>query len=206
MYNLKNSKLSLTLESLMTRYRIGSFLVGDQIKFKPSIKNSEHYKKLPSDKLDILNDIIVQANNEDSIVKIVSLNDEPFMGGVPSSMPASFEVGIDMGGGQYLTIVSLPGELINEIERVIPEPNNVPQTIGNAAKFVYDENPEREVEITDEDQEGEDNTLPVKQPVHKLPKADNKIKGTTAKEVDYTKNIKSKMDLNNVTFDTKSKA
>lgn len=38
MLMLKDSKLDVLFESLMTRYRLGSFLVGDQIRFLDSIE------------------------------------------------------------------------------------------------------------------------------------------------------------------------
>ena len=51
---LKNSRLFAITESLITRYRIGSFLVGDQIKILDKIKSHECYKNLPVAELEIL--------------------------------------------------------------------------------------------------------------------------------------------------------
>lgn len=189
----------------MTRYRIGSFLVGDQISFLKSIKSNEAYKSLPVSELDRLNDIIDRCEKGDVVVKIVSLNAAPMTGGTGEA-PSSFEIGIDGGGGQYLTILSLPGSLINEIERVVPEPNNVDKTVPDTMNVTYTNNPSRDTEVSDEDQEGkEENMIPTKEPVHKLPKENTKLPAATAKEVDYKKNIKTKVEVNNGKIDTVSK-
>lgn len=204
---LKNSRFQSLMEDKLTRYRLGGFLVGDQIKFNSSIKSNECYKNLNKSITSILDDIISQSNSGDAIVKIVSINNYPMMGGVGSPEPATFEIGIDGGGGQYLTIVALPGSLINEIERVVPEGDNLPETIAPNKKITYCNNPDINVELTDEDQEGEEeNMIPVKMPVNKLPKSNTKLNSTTAKETDYTKGIKSKQNINNYKVDTVSKA
>lgn len=94
---LKDSKLDVLFESLMTRYRLGSFLVGDQIRFLDSIEKSEIFKNLPVTEKEILQDIINQQRNGDAIVKIVSINQTPFIQGSPEAIPMSFDIGLDGG-------------------------------------------------------------------------------------------------------------
>lgn len=204
---LKNSKLTTVLEGLMTRYRIGSFLCGDQIKFKDSIKSNDVYKSLPVSELDILNDIIEQCKNGDVIVKIVSLNSTPMTGGT-GTFPNSFEIGVDGGGGQYLSILSLPGSLINEIERVDTCPCNVAETIPANRKITYDVNPPHDIVLDPEDMKGEQPyaMIPDEHQIHVLPSTNTKLKGTTAKDIDYSKNIKTKQNVNNAKIDTIAKA
>lgn len=205
---LKNSKLTFVLESLMTRYRIGSFLVGDQIKFLDSIENNEIFKKLPVSELNILKDIITQQRAGDAIVKIVSLNSTPWIQGTPEAKPLSFDIGLDAGGGRYLTIITLPGELISEIERINNDGINLPETVPANCKITYTNEPPTNVEVSTEDEEGKDLfTVPGKQPVRKMPTKDNKLGNEkTPMEEDPKKGIKSTMEVNRGKIDTKAKA
>lgn len=207
-YMLKNSKLTFVLESLMTRYRIGSFLVGDQIKFLDSIENNEIFKKLPVSELEMLKDIIAQQRNGDAIVKIVSLNSTPWIQGTPEAAPLSFDIGLDAGGGRFLTVVTLPGELINEIERINNDGINLPETIPANRKVTYTNEPPTDVEVSTEDEEGEDSAaIPNKEPARKMPTKDNKLGNEkTPTEEDPKKGIKSTMEVNRGKIDTKAKA
>lgn len=73
MLMLKDSKLDVLFESLMTRYRLGSFLVGDQIRFLDSIEKSEIFKNLPVTEKEILQDIINQQEMEMLLLKLFPL-------------------------------------------------------------------------------------------------------------------------------------
>lgn len=173
---LKNSKLTFVLESLMTRYRIGSFLVGDQIKFRDSINKNKIFLGLPVAELDILKDIIQQQQNGDAILKIVGLNQTPFLQGSPEAQPLSFDIGLDLGGGRYMSVITLPGTLINEIERINNDGINLPQTVPDNCKITYTNEPETTVVISGEDEEGKDEmAIPEKQPKREMPTKDNKI-------------------------------
>lgn len=194
---LKNSRLKLMLESLQTRFRIGGFLVGDQIRFKDGIEKNEHFINITDEEKALLSDIIKMERDGDAIIKIIGLNTPNWGQGTPMASPDSFEIGVDGGGGQYLTKVTLPGPLISEIERIGGFDNiNVPETIPRNRKITYDNNPPL-VELTDEDEEGTDeNAIPVKQKVHKLPTKNIKIGNKkTPTEIDYKKGIKSRMEV-----------
>lgn len=176
MLMLKDSKLDVLFESLMTRYRLGSFLVGDQIRFLDSIEKSEIFKNLPVTEKEILQDIINQQRNGDAIVKIVSINQTPFVQGSPEAIPMSFDIGLDGGGGRYLTVLTLPGPMIKEIERINNDGINLPDTIPANRKFTYSNEPDVHEVVDTEDEEGEDvKAVPTKQPVHKMPVKDNKL-------------------------------
>ena len=176
MLMLKDSKLDVLFESLMTRYRLGSFLVGDQIRFLDSIEKSEIFKNLPVTEKEILQDIINQQRNGDAIVKIVSINQTPFIQGSPEAIPMSFDIGLDGGGGRYLTVLTLPGPMIKEIERINNDGINLPDTIPANRKFTYSNEPDVHEVVDTEDEEGEDvKAVPTKQPVHKMPVKDNKL-------------------------------
>lgn len=173
---LKDSKLDVLFESLMTRYRLGSFLVGDQIRFLDSIEKSEIFKNLPVTEKEILQDIVNQQRNGDAIVKIVSINQTPFIQGSPEAIPMSFDIGLDGGGGRYLTILTLPGPMIKEIERINNDGINLPDTIPANRKFTYSNEPDVHEVVDTEDEEGEDvKAVPTKQPVRKMPVKDNKL-------------------------------
>lgn len=156
MLMLKDSKLDVLFESLMTRYRLGSFLVGDQIRFLDSIEKSEIFKNLPVTEKEILQDIINQQRNGDAIVKIVSINQTPFVQGSPEAIPMSFDIGLDGGGGRYLTVLTLPGPMIKEIERINNDGINLPDTIPANRKFTYSNEPDVHEVVDTEDEEGED--------------------------------------------------
>lgn len=205
---LKNSKLNVLFESLMTRYRLGSFLVGDQIRFLDSIEKNDFYKNLPVTELDILKDIIEQQRKGDAIVKIVSLNQNPWIQGTPDAKPLSFDIGLDGGGGRFLTVVTLPGELIKDIEKIDIDGINVPETIPNNRKFTHSNEPDIYQVVTDEDAEGKDeNALPSAQPVRKMPDKNPKTGNETSPvEVDPKKGIKGTMNINVGKIDTKAKA
>lgn len=207
MLMLKDSKLDVLFESLMTRYRLGSFLVGDQIRFLDSIEKSEIFKNLPVTEKEILQDIINQQRNGDAIVKIVSINQTPFIQGSPEAIPMSFDIGLDGGGGRYLTVLTLPGPMIKEIERINNDGINLPDTIPANRKFTYSNEPDVHEVVDTEDEEDEDvKAVPTKQPVHKMPVKDNKLGNEKAPtEIDPKKAIKSKMELRGK-VDTKAKA
>lgn len=175
---LKNSKVTELFESLMTRYRIGSFLVGDQVKILDSIKKSEEYAALPTADKEIIDNFIEQEAAGDILLKMVSLNVPPFRGGTPVSQPETFEIGIECGGGRYINVVSLPGPLIKYIERIDTDGPNVPQMIAPNNQVSYTNNPDVHAIVSDEDAEGIDaNVVPDRQKVHKMPTKDNKIGG-----------------------------
>ena len=193
---LKNSKFTELFESLMTRYRIGSFLVGDQVKILDSIKGTEEYKNLPIADKEIIDNLMAQEANGDIILKIVSLNVPPFRGGTPVATPETFEIGVECGGGRYMNVVSLPGTLIKTIQRIDTDGTNVPAMIAPNNKVSYTNNPDVHEVLSDEDAEGIDqNAVPVKQKVHKMPTKDNKIGGGQKKPAvtDHRRAIKSTM-------------
>lgn len=189
-----NSEFDILVESLLTRFKIGGLLVGDQIKFKDSFKNDAAFTGLADNEKEMLSNLIDQENSGDAIIKVAGINQTAFNQGSPEATPQSFDIGIDMGGGRYYNIVTIPGTLVRHIQKVNNCPNNVAQTVAPNNKIVYDPNEGFAHELTDEDAEGaSENMIPGKQPVHKMPTTDNKMEQDGgAPQVDYNKDIVNK--------------
>lgn len=203
---LQNSRFFALVENRITRYRIGSFLVGDQIRFLDSITKHPAYKALPVAEIELLNKFIEQSKAGDIILKIAGLNQAPFIQGTPQAAPCSFDIGVDMGGGRYYEVITLPGELINAIERVDIDPNNVAQTLPPNAVVTYPSYSEP-IEVTPDIINGNDEqAVPMIQPAHQLPKTNVKIKASSAPDVDYKKDIKITQKIDNAKLETKAKA
>lgn len=195
---IKNSSFKTLVENRITRYRIGSFLVGDQVKILDTIKSIDAYKELPIASREILDNFIELSNNGDIILKIAGLNQTPFLQGTPEATPMSFDLGADLGGGFYGQVLTLPATLIRAIERIDVDPNNVAQTIPANSIISYPCNTEP-VEVTPEILKGNDEqAIPTEQPVHQLPKTNTALPTSTATSEDYSKAIKSKMKIGTV--------
>lgn len=174
---LKNSKFVEIYEGMMTRYRIGSFLVGDQVHILKSIKSSQEYKSLPESEQEIIDRFIKDEANGDIILKIVSLNNWGGQGRhVPQSEPLTFEIGVECGGGRYIDVLALPGNFIKYIERIVPDVNNLPAQI--APNNVIDFPDDRLRELTDDEATGKDEKMiPENQPKQSFPGLGKKISG-----------------------------
>lgn len=195
---IKNSSFKTLVENRITRYRIGSFLVGDQVKILDTIKSIDAYKELPIASREVLDNFIELSNNGDIILKIAGLNQTPFLQGTPEATPMSFDLGADLGGGFYGQVLTLPATLIRAIERINVDPNNVAQTIPANSIISYPCHTEP-VEVTPEILKGNDEqAIPTEQPVHQLPKTNTALPASTVTSGDYSKAIKSKMKIGNV--------
>lgn len=174
---LKNSKFVEIYEGMMTRYRIGSFLVGDQIRILKSIKSSSEYKSLPESEQQIIDRFIEDEANGDIILKVVSLNNWGGQGRqVAQDAPMTFEIGVECGGGRYIDVLALPGNFIKFIERIVPEPNNLPAQV--APNNVIDFPDDRLRELTPDEKAGtDDHMIPEKQPDRTFPGLGKKISG-----------------------------
>lgn len=201
----KNTSLDFLLEGIMARYRIGGFLAGDQIRFKESILNNATFKALSDESRAVLQTLIDKEKAGDAIIKVVSINAPLMMQDTPYSEPVSMDVGIDGGGGAMFDVVCLPGQLIADIERIIPTPNNLQQAIAPGRCIDYDQLSYPQ-EVTPEDEEGTDVTVPHKQKPQMLPKEqqpDKKAK--KPQEPDSKKAIKSTLS-DGAKIDTSAKA
>lgn len=164
----KNLALTKLLESLNTRYKIGGLLVGDQIRFKEDYTHSDGFQTLTPEVIELLKRLIKDERAGNIILKVAGINQAPFIQGSPQAGPCSIDIGMDIGGGRYIDVVTLPGEWVNKIERVIPDGDNLPETVPTAYKFTAI-NDGRPVEVTTKDLEAEDiMALPKKQPVYKM--------------------------------------
>jgi len=105
-------KKYLTLvETYLSRYERGGFLVGDVFKFNDNFKSSETYKKLGSNSRDLIDQMIETGLH----VRVVGIKDttSPRYPGNPqtSSADVSLTLALDSGGGRYTHFVNVSPEL-----------------------------------------------------------------------------------------------
>lgn len=105
-------KRYLTLvETYLSRYERGGFLVGDVFKFNDNFKSSETYKKLGQNSKDLIDQMIETGLH----VRVVGIKDttSPRYPGNPqtSSADVSLTLALDTGGGRYTHYVNVSPEL-----------------------------------------------------------------------------------------------
>jgi hypothetical protein len=105
-------KKYLTLvETYLSRYERGGFLVGDIFKFNDNFKSSETYKKLGSNSRDLIDQMIETGLH----VRVVGIKDttSPRYPGNPqtSSADVSLTLALDSGGGRYTHYVNVSPDL-----------------------------------------------------------------------------------------------
>ena len=105
-------KRYLTLvETYLSRYERGGFLVGDVFKFSDNFKSSETYKKLGQNSKDLIDQMIETGLH----VRVVGIKDttSPRYPGNPqtSSADVSLTLALDSGGGRYTHYVNVSPEL-----------------------------------------------------------------------------------------------
>lgn len=102
----------LTLvETYMSRFERGGFLVGDCFKFNDNFKSTEQYKKLGTNTQQMIDDMIESGLN----VRVVGIKDttSPRYPGNPqtSSNEVNLTLALDNGGGRYSHYVNIAPEL-----------------------------------------------------------------------------------------------
>jgi hypothetical protein len=105
-------KKYLTLvETYLSRYERGGFLVGDVFKFNDNFKSSDTYKKLGSNSRDLIDQMIETGLH----VRVVGIKDttSPRYPGNPqtSSADVSLTLALDSGGGRYTHYVNVSPDL-----------------------------------------------------------------------------------------------
>ena len=99
------------VESYLSRYERGGFLVGDVFKFKNGFKSSETYKKLGQNTQELIDQMIESGLH----VRVVGLKDTTAARypGNPQTATADVVVtlALDNGGGRYTHYVSVSPEL-----------------------------------------------------------------------------------------------
>lgn len=122
-------KKYLTLvETYLSRFERGGFLVGDVFKFSDNFKSSEEYKKLGSNSRDLIDQMIESGLH----VRVVGIKDStsPRYPGNPqtSSADVSLTLALDTGGGRYTHYVNVSpdlGEPISFYPNLPPIPDAV---------------------------------------------------------------------------------
>lgn len=109
---MANRKKFITLlETYMSRYERGGFLVGDVFKFSDNFKNSDSYKKLGSNTQELIDNMIESGLH----VRVVGIKDttSPIYPGNPqtSSNDVSLTLALDNGGGRYSHYVNVTPDL-----------------------------------------------------------------------------------------------
>ena len=105
-------KKYLTLvETYLSRFERGGFLVGDVFKFNDNFKSSEAYKKLGYNSQELIDQMIETGLH----VRVVGIKDttSPRYPGNPqtSSADVSLTLAVDNGGGRYTHYVNISPEL-----------------------------------------------------------------------------------------------
>lgn len=105
-------KRYLTLvETYLSRYERGGFLVGDVFKFSDNFKSSDTYKKLGQNSKDLIDQMIETGLH----VRVVGIKDttSPRYPGNPqtSSADVSLTLALDSGGGRYTHYVNVSPDL-----------------------------------------------------------------------------------------------
>ena len=105
-------KKYLTLvETYLSRFERGGFLVGDVFKFNDNFKSSETYKKLGYNSQELIDQMIETGLH----VRVVGIKDttSPRYPGNPqtSSADVSLTLAVDNGGGRYSHYVNISPEL-----------------------------------------------------------------------------------------------
>ena len=128
-------KKYLTLvETYLSRFERGGFLVGDVFKFNDNFKSSETYKKLGYNSQELIDQMIETGLH----VRVVGIKDttSPRYPGNPqtSSADVSLTLAVDNGGGRYSHYVNISPELgtpvtfypnLPPIPDAMRRPNNV---------------------------------------------------------------------------------
>jgi hypothetical protein len=128
-------KKYLTLvETYLSRFERGGFLVGDVFKFNDNFKSSEAYKKLGYNSQELIDQMIDTGLH----VRVVGIKDttSPRYPGNPqtSSADVSLTLAVDNGGGRYTHYVNIAPELgtsvsfypnLPPIPDAMTRPNNV---------------------------------------------------------------------------------
>lgn len=128
-------KKYLTLvETYLSRFERGGFLVGDVFKFNDNFKSSEMYKKLGRNSQELIDQMIDTGLH----VRVVGIKDttSPRYPGNPqtSSADVSLTLAVDNGGGRYTHYVNVSPELgtpesyypnLPPIPDAVIRPNNV---------------------------------------------------------------------------------
>lgn len=131
MLNINNSmaKKYLTLvETYLSRYERGGFLVGDVFKFNDNFKSTDSYKKLGQNTKDFIDQMIESGLH----VRVVGIKDttSPRFPGNPqtSSNDVSLTVALDNGGGRYTHYINIEPEL-GAPERFYPNLPPIPDSV-----------------------------------------------------------------------------
>lgn len=107
----KQKKFLTLVETYMTRYERGGFLVGDVFKFNDNFKTTDSYKKLGTNTREMIDQMIDSGLN----IRVVGIKDTtaPRFPGNPqtSSMDVTLSLALDTGGGRYTHYVTVTPDL-----------------------------------------------------------------------------------------------
>lgn len=107
----KRKKFLTLLETYMSRYERGGFLVGDVFKFNDNFKSTDSYKKLGTNTQEMIDGMIESGLH----VRVVGIKDttSPIYPGNPqtSSNDVSLTIALDNGGGRYTHYVNVTPDL-----------------------------------------------------------------------------------------------
>jgi hypothetical protein len=150
MLGINNSmaKKYLTLvETYLSRFQRGGFLVGDVFKFNDNFKSTDQYKKLGLNVKDMIDQMIETGLN----VRVVGIKDttSPRYPGNPqtSSSDVELSLALDNGGGRYSHYINISPEMGQPLD-IYPNLPPIPDAVVRKSK----------VNIKPEELERADNT------------------------------------------------
>lgn len=113
---LKERKYLSLVESYLSRFQRGGFLVGDVFKFNDNFKSSDSYKKLGQNTREFIDQMIESGLH----IRVVGIKDStsPRFPGNPqtSSNDVELTLALDNGGGRYTHYVNISPELGQSVQ------------------------------------------------------------------------------------------
>lgn len=176
-------KFLTVMESALTRFARGGFLVGDVVKFKDGFAREDAYKALGSNVHDAVKAMIDSGMH----IRVVGINDDPSprYPGNPETMTGNvvLNIALDNGGGRYTDYCTIPSccvEPVHHYPNLAPLPDNMVRPNGTVIK-------PQEYEYIKDDKLAADQTMHADQNGKKkkvtitLPSKNTRIKAVTPK-------------------------
>lgn len=176
-------KFLTVMESALTRYARGGFLVGDVVQFKDGFAREDAYKSLGSNVQDMIKHMIDSGLH----IRVVGINDATptRYPGNPDTMTGEvvLNLALDNGGGRYTDYCTVPACCVDSVHHypnLAPLPDGMVRPNGTIIK-------PQEFEYNTDDKLAADQTMHADQDGKKkkvvvtLPTKNTRIKATTPK-------------------------
>lgn len=128
--NIMVKKFDTLLESSMSRYTRGGFLVGDYVKFVKGFKKHAEYESLGSN----VKELIDELNSSDKHIRVRGIHNQ-----YPSRAPGHIEnsngnvfvvIAQDEGGGREYNYITVPSCLLDVVKQETPSLPALPDSMN----------------------------------------------------------------------------